>query len=60
MSTFWDENEIFLFFANAHITQESPGWWLDTVHAVKQPEFHAVRAVLVIDDADKKRIVVEL
>ena len=45
---------------NAHITQESPGWWLDTVHAVKQPDFHAVRAVLVIDDADKKRIVVEL
>lgn len=45
---------------NAHITQESPGWWLDLVHGIKHPEHDFLKVFLVIDDEHKNRVFVEL
>jgi len=44
---------------NAHITQESPGWWLDLVQGVKTAKYDALTIFLVIDDAEKNRIMIE-
>lgn len=43
---------------NAHITQKSPGWWLDKLDASKLRSPHT-RYAATIDTAQKKRIVVD-
>lgn len=45
---------------NAHITQESPGWWVDLVHEIKRNKYNNLVVVLAIDDKYLKRVVVQL
>ena len=45
---------------NAHITQESPGWWLDLIHGIKRSNFDFLEVLLAIDDKDKNRVVAKL
>ncbi len=42
---------------NAHITQESPGWWLDLIHGIWRSNFDSLEVFLAIDDKDMKRVV---
>jgi len=44
---------------NAHITQESPGWWVDLVHSIKREKFDELAVVLAVDDKDRKRLTVQ-
>ena len=41
---------------NAHITQESPGWWIDLIHDIKRAKFDYLKVILAIDDRDYKRV----
>lgn len=45
---------------NAHITQESPGWWVDLVHEIKRSKYNNLIVVLAIDDKYLKRVIVQL
>jgi len=45
---------------NAHITQESPSWWLDLIHGIKRSNFDFLKVFLVIDDKEMKRVIIEL
>jgi len=44
---------------NAHITQESPGWWLDLVHNIKLSKYPDLKVMLAINDQQLKRIMVQ-
>ena len=45
---------------NAHVTQESPGWWLDLINGAKYRSSNSARILLAIDDEKKERIYTEL
>ena len=41
---------------NAHITQESPGWWIDLIHGIKREKYDNLIVTLAIDDRRRQRV----
>ncbi len=45
---------------NAHITLETPGWWLDLVHEAKRSRFDDLKVYMIVYDQKLRQIFVEL